>query len=217
VDSAGNAYVTGSTYVYSTPGTFPVKVGPDLTHNGGYTDAFVAKVKTDGTGLVYAGYIGGDWVDRGADIAVDSAGNAYVTGKTHSDQSTFPVKVGPDLTHNGGYDAFVAKVRADGTGLVYAGYIGGSASDDDDGDGIAVDGAGNAYVTGSTWSDETTFPDGDGFGSIPGPDLTFNGGYTDAFVAKVRMARGWCMRASWAGVALTMALASRWTVRAVPT
>jgi hypothetical protein len=76
---------------------------------------------------VYAGYIGGSGSDYGYDIAVDGAGNAYVTGFTGSTQTTFPVKVGPDFTYNGGYDAFVAKMRANGTGLVYAGYIGGGA------------------------------------------------------------------------------------------
>jgi hypothetical protein len=173
VDKAGNAYVTG--FTYSTEATFPVVGGPDLTYNG--WDAFVAKVRADGTGLVYAGYIGGSAYDEARGIAVDGAGNAYVTGYTHSTEATFPVVGGPDPTFNGGIDAFVAKVRADGTGLVYAGYIGGS--DGDFGNGIAVDGAGNAYVTGYTYSTEATFP------IVGGPDLTFNGG-VDAFVAKVR-------------------------------
>jgi uncharacterized protein (TIGR03437 family) len=171
VDGAGNAYVTGF-----TTNSFPVTVGPDLTYNGGQ-DAFVAKVKADGTGLVYAGYIGGSGFDLGFGIAVDGAGNAYVTGYTQSSQATFPVTVGPGLTYKGNTDAFVAKVEADGTGLVYAGYIGGSG--DDEGRGIAVDGAGNAYVTGYTQSSQATFP------VTVGPDLTFNG-VADAFVAKVK-------------------------------
>ena len=95
-----------------------------------------------------------------------------MTGRTESTEATFPVNVGPDLTHNGGWDAFVAKVNAAGTGLVYCGYIGGSESDY--GDGIAVDGSGNAYVTGFTESDEATFP------VTVGPDLTYNGGECDA-------------------------------------
>jgi beta-propeller repeat-containing protein len=83
-------------------------------------------VKPDGTGLVYLGYIGGAAVDVGSGIAVDSAGNAYVTGGTSSPESSFPVTVGPKLTYNGSDnalfgDAFVAKVKADGTGFVYAG------------------------------------------------------------------------------------------------
>ena len=79
-----------------------------------------------------------------------------MTGITDSDESTFPVKVGPDLTHSGGNDAFVAKVNADGTGLVYCGYIGGAR--DDEGHGIAVDAAGNAYVVGTTGSDQPRSP-----------------------------------------------------------
>ena len=175
IDKSGNAYVTGRTN--SDESTFPVKVGPHLTHSGG-DDAFVCKVNAAGTGLVYCGYIGGAGDDEGRGIAVDGAGNAYVIGTTNSDQTTFPVKVGPDLTFNGVRDAFVAKVRADGTALVYAGYIGGA--DDEAGRGIAVDAAGNAYVTGFTSSDETSFP------VKVGPDLTYNLGFQDAFVAKVK-------------------------------
>src|SRR4029453_6271865 len=66
--------------------------------------------------LVYAGFIGGSGDDRGLGIAVDSAGNAYVTGSTYSSEASFPVTVGPDLTFPGNGDAFVPKVKADGTG-----------------------------------------------------------------------------------------------------
>ena len=176
VDGAGNAYVIGRTW--STEQTFPVTVGPDLTFNGGYRDAFVAKVNASGTGLVYCGYLGGSGDEFSEDIAVDGAGHAYVTGRTDSTEQTFPVTVGPDLTFNGGYrDAFVAKVNKSGTGLAYCGYIGGS--DDDWALGIAVDRVGHAYVTGRTGSTEQTFP------VTVGPDLTYNGGVTDAFMAKV--------------------------------
>jgi hypothetical protein len=179
VDGSGNAYVAGRTL--STEATFPVTVGPDLTHNGGGADAFVAKVNAAGTALVYCGYIGGDDDDLALGIAVDSSGNAYVAGDTASTEATFPVTVGPDLTFNGGlYDAFVAKVNAAGTALVYCGYIGGSNFDE--ALGIAVDGSGNAYVTGDTGSTQADFP------VTVGPDLTFNGGSGDAFVAKVNAA-----------------------------
>ncbi len=175
VDAAGYAYVAGRTG--SSEATFPVTVGPDVTFNGGREDVFVAKVAADGTGLVYCGYIGGNDLEWGYGIAVDAVGNAYVTGHTTSSEATFPVTGGPDLTHNGSWDGFVAKVRADGTGLVYAGYIGGSSYDY--AKDIAVDAAGNAYVTGYTYSSEATFP------VVQGPDLTYNGG-SDAFVAKVK-------------------------------
>jgi hypothetical protein len=174
VDGSGNAYIVGVTSSYES--SFPVTVGPDLTYNGGVLDAYVAKVNGSGTGLIYCGYIGGSGDDHGRAIAVDSSGNAYVVGITNSTESTFPVAIGPDLTHNGGLDIFVTRVNASGTTLDYCGYIGGSS--DDYGRAIAVDGLGNAYVTGSTLSAESAFP------VAIGPDLTYNGN-EDAIVAKI--------------------------------
>jgi hypothetical protein len=170
VDASGNAYVTGST----TSTNFPAANGPDVTFNG-LTDAFVAKVASDGSGLVWAGYIGGSSIDAGRDIAVDAAGNAYVTGVTLG--GSFPASGGPDTTHNGSYDAFVAKVKADGSGLVYAGFLGGSSNDS--GEAIAVDSGGNAYLTGYTESSD--------FPAAGGPDSSFRG-LRDAFVAKISSA-----------------------------
>lgn len=184
VDADGYAYITG--YTFSDENSFPVLGGPDLTINGDYYDAFVAKVNPGGTELVYAGYIGGTQMDSGESIAVDQEGAAYISGYTASDDGSFPVAVGPDLTSNNipGYslrDAFVTKVNSAGTGLVYSGYIGGSY--DDVAFDIAVDGQGNAYITGATTSDESDFP------VTVGPDLTYNGYepdyYQDGFVAKV--------------------------------
>jgi hypothetical protein len=177
VDSSGAAYIAGF-----TRDSLPVAVGPDLTFNGGVIDAFVAKVKPDGSGLVYCGFVGGDGDDVALDVAVDGSGAAYVTGHTDSTQATFPVQTGPDLTFNGGTshglgDAFVAKVRPDGSGFVFAGYIGGSGNDT--ATGIAVDTSGAAYVVGDTDSTENSFP------VKVGPDLTFNGD-RDLFVAKVK-------------------------------
>ena len=180
VDDGGCAYVTGWTSSEET--TFPVVVGPDLTHNGlgSGMDAFVAKVAPDGSSLLYCGYIGGSSADDADGITVDGAGCAYVTGSTNSDQLTFPVAVGPDLTHSGYDDVFVAKVESDGSGLVYCGYLGGNRADF--GHGIAVDAAGSVYLSGTTYSSESSFP------VVVGPDLTYNGGTAsggDAFVAKV--------------------------------
>ncbi|HUK89482.1 MAG TPA: SBBP repeat-containing protein, partial [Blastocatellia bacterium] len=173
VDSAGAAYVSG--FTESAPSNeFPVKVGPGLSFNLNkeflFWTAFVAKVSPDGSTLEYCGYIDGTGHQMASAIAVDSAGAAYVTGFTTSDQNSFPVTVGPKLTYSGdfegpspnGYlgDAYVAKVKPDGTGLEYCGYIGGSGNDA--GYGIAVDGAGNAYITGETTS--------------PGPSQTTGGG-----------------------------------------
>ena len=179
VDSEGNAYVVGYTNASAAQG-FPVTVGPDLNHKGS-ADVFVAKVKPDGTGLLYCGYIGGSGLDFGYGIAVDRAGNAHVTGFTTSSEAQgFPVTVGPDTTFNGGNgDAFVATVNAAGTSLIYCGYIG--SSNIDDGRGIAMDRFGNAYVTGYTYALESQ-----GFPLVVGPNLTFSGAVLHAFVAKVK-------------------------------
>jgi hypothetical protein len=176
VDLLGNAYITG--YTSSSEATFPVSAGPNLTYNGGYYDAFVAKVDLGGGWLSYCGFIGGSGYDVGTCIAVDGRGYAFVTGYTSSKEDTFPVNVGPDLTYNGSFDAFVAKVSLSGTALVYCGYIGGS--DSDMGMGIALDvvDSGNTYLTGNTYSLQYTFP------VTEGPDFSYNGN-RDGFVAKI--------------------------------
>ncbi len=194
VDSVGNVYVAGVTDSPET--SFPVMIGPDLTYNGGESDAFVAKVNAEGLALVYCGYIGGVGRDAAASLAIsvvpanptvsDLNVNVYVAGRTSSKELTFPVTVGPDLTYNGGVsDAFVAKVKFDGTGLDSCGYIGGAG--DDEATSVAISEvmvfAGlfvDVYVTGRTSSSEVTFP------VAVGPDLTYNGGVSDAFVAKVK-------------------------------
>ena len=177
VDAGGNAYVAGNTESQD----FPTKVGPSLTYHGGPPqyehDAFVAKVNASGTQLVYSGFIGGSKSDVAYGIAVDSSGSAYVAGSTESDESTFPVRIGPDTTYNGVMDAFVAKILPNGSSFIYCGYIGGS--DIDSLRSIAVDGSGNAYVAGHT--DSTVAR---GFPAKVGPDLSFNG-YVDGFVAKL--------------------------------
>jgi hypothetical protein len=177
VDPTGQAYVSG--LAESDEGSFPVKIGPDVSFNG-LQDAFVAKVKPGGTGLVYCGYIGGTERDSAAALTVDDAGAVYVTGWTDSDETSFPVKLGPDLTFNGGGpfggDAYVAGVDPSGSGLDFCGYIGGDKKDK--GYGVAVDGMGNTWVFGLTLSNESVFP------VKMGPDATYNGGQ-DAFIARI--------------------------------
>ncbi len=175
VDASGSAYLAGMTT--SSGSTFPVMGGPDPTYNEG-GDAFVTKVSPSGDGLAYSGYVGGSAWDAARGIAVDGSGNAYLTGDTQSSEATFPVRTGPDLTYNGESDAFAAKVVGAGNALSYAGYVGGSGDDYPGFGGIAVDGAGSAFLTGYTNSTQATFP------VTAGPDLTHNGA-DDAYVGKL--------------------------------
>src|SRR5262249_26079621 len=151
--ASGNAFVSGMTE--SDESTFPVTVGPDLTF-GGVEDGFVGKIEADGSGFIYLGYIGGADGDEGGGIAIDSHCAADVSGTARSDEMTFPVVDGPDLTENGGIDIFVSKIEPDGSAFNFLGYVGGDNTDE--GFGIALDSAGSVYVSGHSASTETTFP-----------------------------------------------------------
>ena len=177
IDTAGSAYLVGST----TSPDFPTTPGAfDTTHNGGFFDAFVAKLNPSGSALVYSTFLGSPNSDIGTGLAVDSAGNAYATGSTSS--SGFPTTVGSfDITPNGGLDLFVTKLNASGSALIYSTLLGGS--DDDAEPRIVLDNSGNAYVAGTTFS--VDFP------TTPGAfDTTHNGSFNvftrpDACVTKL--------------------------------
>jgi beta-propeller repeat-containing protein len=176
VDTTGSAYITG----FTGSSDFPTTSGAFDTTNGPPPDAFVTKLNAAGTGLLYSTYLGGDGQDNGRGIAVDSAGSAYVTGDTAS--TDFPTSAGAFATTLDGIsDAFVTKLNAAGSGLAYSTYLGGG--DREIGFDIAVDTAGSAYVTGSTWS--TDFPT-----SAGAFDTTLSGAgdTADAFVTKLNPA-----------------------------
>ena len=139
IDSTGNAYVTGSTN------------SPELSTLGN-TDAFITKLSPTGSERLYLSIVGGSGDDSSFDIAVDSAGSAYVVGSTDSTNFTVANALQPNL--GGSQDVFVAKLNTTGSALVYSTYLGGSGHDS--GFGIAVDGGGGAYITGSTDSPEFT-------------------------------------------------------------
>jgi hypothetical protein len=183
VDQAGQAYMTGTT---NTPGSgFPGTAGSLIQSTlGGFNDAFVTKLNTAGTAILYSTYLGGSAFDGGTAIAVDQAGQAYVTGSTDTPGSGFPGTAGSLIqsTYAGGADAFVAKLNAAGTALVYSTYLGGSGNDR--GLEIAVDPAGQAYVTGDTDTPGSGFPGT--AGSLI--QSTFAGGFDDAFVTKLNAA-----------------------------
>jgi hypothetical protein len=173
VDSAGNAYVTGSTKSTNFPTANPLQA----VLGGGtvYGDAFVAKLNPAGTALIYSTYLGGNGEEDGYGIAADSAGNAYVTGSTSS--TNFPTVSPVQAVFGGSYDAFVAKLNPAGSALVYSTYLGGSA--ESFGSAVAVDFSGNAYVTGYTYS--TDFP-------IANPLQAVLNGPNDAYIAKLNPA-----------------------------
>jgi len=171
-DGQGNAYLVGSTWSRDLPTTVG---GFDTTHNDS-CDVFVAKLDPTGSHLIYATFIGGDDYDECFDVAVDRAGNAYVTGRTFS--WDFPVTCGAfDTTHGRRFDAYVAKLSSGGDVLLYATFLGGDGYDM--GKSIAVDDAGNAYLTGWTMSDDFPVTRG-AFGTI-----YLDYGEEDAFVVKL--------------------------------
>jgi hypothetical protein len=173
VDDSGYAYVAGQT----PSSNFPIKNAFQATYGGGHSDAFVTKLSTTGNSLIYSTYLGGSGAEdyyMGVGIALDGSGHAFVTGSTSS--TDFPTKNAYDGSFNGGPydgDVFVTKLSSSGSSLIYSTYLGGG--DEDGGTGIAVDGNGNAYVTGRTSSSD--FP-------TSNPYQTAQGGY-DVIVAKL--------------------------------
>jgi uncharacterized protein (TIGR03437 family) len=139
VDSSGSAIVAGVT----TSPNYPV-VNPRQATLGGLGDAFVTKLSPGGSPLVYSTYLGGAVSDAADAIAVDADGNAYVSGITES--SNFPLL--NTMQGRNGFDAFVTKINAAGSALMYSTFLGGNGRDE--GFSIAVDGAGDAYVAGGT-------------------------------------------------------------------
>lgn len=159
IDSAGNAYVTGM-----ANGGIPMVAGFQMS-SAGNTDAYVAKLNSSGTALVYATYLGGAAADKGNGIAVDANGQAFITGITSSDN--FPTTGGvfqPYKGYSGDKvsNAFITKLNAAGNALLYSSYLGGrwcltagvysclsfGSEGIDIGVAVAVDAAGYAYVGG---------------------------------------------------------------------
>jgi hypothetical protein len=190
VDAAGRAHIVGKTLSSDFPAT------PAARQNtlAGDTDGFVAKLNASGTALVYATFLGGGDADSVNGIALDALGNAYVTGSTKS--IDFPVSAYAwQRQHRGcateyGYTtcaetAFAAKLNAAGSALPYSTYLGGSGFDQQSvGAGIAVDGYGRAFVTGSTTAED--FPTTAGvLQPRSGNRLCFHEVCTDAFVTKL--------------------------------
>jgi hypothetical protein len=169
LDPSDNAYVTGQTFGVD----FTTTSGSYQTSFGGDSDAFVSAIKASGAAYIYSTYLGGSLNDLANGIAVDSSGSAYVTGLTGG---SFPVTSSAlQKTYGGGAsDAFVSKLNPAGSALVYSTYLGGSAVDF--GAAIAVDGSGNAYVTGQTASSD--------FSTVNPTQSALNGA-SDAYVSVI--------------------------------
>ncbi len=167
-----NMYIVG----YTTSTNFPITAGSAQARNqGGNGDAFVVKYSTGSSGgkLLAGTYLGGSGADFGYAIAVDTAGDAFITGQTAS--TNFPTTSGSlQTTYGGSADAFVTKLSPT-LGMVFSTYLGGNQSDS--GNGIAVDPSGAIYVVGETAS--TNFP-------LQNPmQKSYGGGNGDMFLAKL--------------------------------
>ncbi len=171
IDSSGNAYITGSTFspnYPTTPGAF--QVSPP----GSGANAFLTKLNATGSALIFSTYLGGSGVNQSASLAIDSAGNSYLTGLTTS--ADFPVTPGAfQTTLNGVFNSFITKFNSTGSALIYSTYLGGSQAEQ--GTRITVDSSNQAYAIGATLS--TDFP------VTPGAFQTSKPGATNGYVTKL--------------------------------
>jgi uncharacterized protein (TIGR03437 family) len=190
VDADGNAYVTGA----AESSDFPVAgSNPFQSKLKGVQNAFVAKIAPNSGALVYSTYLGGSVYDMGNGIAVDSSGTTYITGETNS--FNFPVTPGAYQTTYGstqdGTNAFVTRLDGSGSSLLYSTYLGGSSGDS--ANAVAIDSAGNAYITGDATS--TNFPISDAFQSTKRAPS----GVANAFVAGLNASGSGLLFSSYLG------------------
>lgn len=169
VDSAGNAYVAGITWSSNFPTVSPFSA----SQSGGPRDAFITKVNSTGSAIVYSSYLGGPGDDSAEGIVVDTAGKAHLTGFTTS--TNFPTAYAFQQTYGGGQDAFYTEVNAAGSAIASSSFLGGTESEM--GNGIAIDPVGNVFIAGGVYG--SSFPTTASF------QPTFAGGTNDAFVTKI--------------------------------
>jgi hypothetical protein len=174
VDTFGNSYITGrTTYGFpTTPGAYDRKFK-------GESQCYITKLNSLGTDLIFSTFIGGDSLEFGRSIKIDSIGNAFIAGSTNS--NNFPTtKDAFDRIYNGNGDGFVTKLNAKGSALIYSTFVGGNNSDNSSS--INIDKYENAYILGETASSD--------FPTVAGAyDSTFSSGVTpyecDLFVTKL--------------------------------
>ena len=167
IDSVGSSIIGGTTL----SADFPTSIGAYSTTKN---DIVVSKISPDGKRLLYSTYIGGGDLDYVTAIAVDRAGNTYLTGRTWSTDFATTAKA-LSVANSGDADVFVTKLNGGGNALIYSTYLGGTGMDW--GEAIAINRGGEAVVTGLT---------ADGFPTTPGAWMTSGNGSRDAFVAKLK-------------------------------
>ena len=176
LDSSNNVYITGyagySVVPYpTTPGAY------DQAHAGG-NDAFISKLSSNGSDLLFSTFLGGLGNDFGESIKLDASDNVYIAGYTENTTSNFPATPWAyNEKNSGGYDAFVSKLSSDGTNLMYSTFIGGSGNDY--AYSVTLDTSGYLYLTGSTENSSITFPT-----TVGSYNVTHNGG-EDVFLTKI--------------------------------
>jgi Beta-propeller repeat len=177
LDAQGNIYVTGRTQTLAFPVTPRAYQG---AYGGGSNDTYVAKLTPNASQLIYATYLGGNGAEFPFALALDAAGNAYVSGNTSS--TNFPTTPGALQTsyRGGDTDAFLTVINSQGTGLIYSTYLGSSGTDK--GYGVALDAAGNIYTSG--YAGASDFPVTSG-----AYQKVYGGGASDAFVVKLNPAK----------------------------
>lgn len=189
VNAANEAFITGNTTQVISPNLvgYPVTAGAFATLHLGGEDAFITKLNSAGTALVYSTYLGGDGKDLGHGIAINGLGEVFVTGETSDPgmafppPARFPTTVGAfDTSPNGLEDVFIARFNPAGSGLIYSTLLGGSAADV--GNSLAINAADEAFVTGSTEDGTVDLP------TTLGAFDTSQNGNVDAFVARLNSA-----------------------------
>nr|MDJ0518379.1 SBBP repeat-containing protein [Trichodesmium sp. MO_231.B1] len=199
VDNNGDVYLTGNT---GATLRFPIQPIPGVgdfptTENALQNtlisefnrDAFVSKISTDGSQLIYSTLLGGNDTEISQDITLDNSGNAYITGETRS--INFPTINAVQNTIGGDTDVFITQLNTDGSDLIFSTYYGGV--DGDIGNGIAVDDIGNIYLAGNSGSqiiggDAVVPPVGE-FPTVNALQDTFGGGESDGILIKINSDR----------------------------
>ncbi len=188
VDARGRPVVIGSTR--SDDSTLPRRGGPAAAYRG-VEDVLLFRLTADGRAIDFLGPLGGADGDYGQGVAIAADGTIVVCGDTKSDERSFPVRGGLDPTFNGGADAFVGRLSADGGTVLALGYVGGAGIDVSYS--LALDAEGDVWIAGVTASDERTFPCVDSWAG------TFAGGGWDGFLCEVAADVGSIRRSGYVG------------------